>query len=241
MADKSKYGSSVAFTDLLFNIVVGLAFLFLLAFILMNPIAKDKDIEEKSDYIIILTWDDESGDDIDLWMRDPLGNILSFRNREDALMHLDRDDLGLSNDKVELPEGGYVYVYRNKEVASLRGVHEGEYLVNVHVYNKKPWKDSSMKPSNIRVELIKLNPYDEVTQTEFIATKKGQEFTAFHFTLDKDGEVIGIRDEREPLIGASSVHSVSGSGQSSGAPTSYSNWFGNDGSWRNDPAAEGSQ
>ena len=100
MADNSKYGSSVAFTDLLFNIVVGLAFLFLLAFILMNPIAKDKDIEEKSDFIIILTWDDDSGDDIDLWIRDPLGNLLSFKNREDALMHLDRDDLGLSNDKV---------------------------------------------------------------------------------------------------------------------------------------------
>tara|TARA_Y100001947_G_C10239101_1_gene260883 strand:- start:76 stop:798 length:723 start_codon:yes stop_codon:yes gene_type:complete len=240
MADKSKYGSSVAFTDLLFNIVVGLAFLFLLAFILMNPIAKDKDIEEKSDFIIILTWDDESGDDIDLWLRDPLGNILSFKNREDALMHLDRDDLGLSNDKVELPDGDYTYVYRNKEVASLRGTHEGEYLVNVHVYNKKPWKDSSMRPSNIRVELIKLNPYDEVTQAEFIASKRGQEFTAFHFTLDEDGEVIGIRDEREPLINASSVGTV-GAGQSSGAPSSYSNWFGDDGNWRNDPAVEGSQ
>ena len=238
MADKSKYGSSVAFTDLLFNIVVGLAFLFLLAFILMNPIAKDKDIEEKSDFIIILTWDDESGDDIDLWIRDPLGNLLSFKNREDALMHLDRDDLGLSNDKVMLPDGDYVYVYRNKEVASLRGTHEGEYLVNVHVYNKKPGKDSSMKPSNIRVELIKLNPYKEVTQAEFIATKRGQEFTAFHFTLDEDGEVIGIRDEREALIGSSSVSNVSG--QSSGAPSSYSNWFGDDGEWRQDPAV-GSQ
>jgi len=90
MAYDQRYVSHVAFTDLLFNIVVGLAFLFLLAFILMNPIAKDKDIEEKSDFIIILTWDDESGDDIDLWLRDPLGNILSFKNREDALMHLDR-------------------------------------------------------------------------------------------------------------------------------------------------------
>jgi len=241
MANNPKYVSSVAFTDLLFNIVVGLAFLFLLAFILMNPVAKDKDIEEKSDFIIILTWDDESGDDIDLWIRDPLGNLLSFKNREDALMHLDRDDLGLSNDKVMLPDGNYEYVYRNKEVVSLRGTHEGEYLVNVHVYNKKPGKDSSMKPSNIRVELIKLNPYDEVTQAEFIATKRGQEFTAFHFTLDEDGEVIGIRDEREALIGAKSVQSVSGSGQSSGAPSSYSNWFGDDGSWRNDPAVEGSQ
>ena len=240
MADKSKYGSSVAFTDLLFNIVVGLAFLFLLAFILMNPIAKDKDIEEKSDFIIILTWDDESGDDIDLWLRDPLGNILSFKNREDALMHLDRDDLGLSNDKVELPDGNYEYVYRNKEVASLRGVHEGEYLVNVHVYNKKPGKDHSMKPSTIRVELIKLNPYDEVTQATFTATKRGQEFTAFHFTLDEDGEVIGMRDEREVLIGAGAVGpSINMPGQSSGAPTSYSNWFGDDGTWRQDPARDG--
>ena len=109
--------------------------------------------------------------------------------------------------------------------------------MNVHVYNKKPGKDSSMKPSNIRVELIKLNPYKEVTQAEFIATKRGQEFTAFHFTLDEDGEVIGIRDEREALIGSSSVSNVSG--QSSGAPSSYSNWFGDDGSWRRDPARDG--
>ena len=150
-------------------------------------------------------------------------------------MHLDRDDLGLANDKVELPEGGYVYVYRNKEVASLRGTHEGEYLVNIHVYNKKPWKDHSMRPSNIRVELIKLNPYDEVTQAAFIATHRGQEFTAFHFTLDDEGEVIGIRDEREPLIGAKSVHSADLSGQGS-APANYSNWFGADGDLRNDPA-----
>ena len=241
MANNPKYVSNVAFTDLLFNIVVGLAFLFLLAFILMNPIAKDKDIEEKSDFIIILTWDDESGDDIDLWIRDPLGNILSFKNREDALMHLDRDDLGLSNDRVKLPDGKIEYVYRNKEVASLRGTHQGEYLVNIHVYNKKPWKDQTMKPSNIRVELIKLNPYSEITQAEFVASRRGQEFTAFHFTLDEDGEVIGIRDEREPLIGAKSVHSADLGGQSSGAPTSYSNWFGDDGSWRQDPAAEGSQ
>ena len=98
-----------------------------------------------------------------------------------------------------------------------------------------------MKPSNIRVELIKLNPYSEITQAEFVASRRGQEFTAFHFTLDEDGEVIGIRDEREPLIGAKSVHSADLGGQSSGAPTSYSNWFGDDGSWRQDPAAEGSQ
>ena len=208
MAYDSRYVSNVAFTDLLFNIVVGLAFLFLLAFILMNPIAKEKDVEEKSDFIIVLTWDDESGDDIDLWVRDPLGHILSFRNRGVGMMHLDRDDLGLSNDKVKGPDGKVVYVYRNKEVVSLRGYSKGEYLVNVHVYNKKLWKDGKMHRSNIKVELIKLNPYAEVTQAEFVGIGRGQEFTAFHFTLDDEGNVIGIRDEREPLIGAKSVYGV---------------------------------
>ena len=208
MAYDSRYVSNVAFTDLLFNIVVGLAFLFLLAFILMNPVAKEKDIEEKSDFIIVMTWDDDSGDDIDLWVRDPLGNILSFRNRGVGMMHLDRDDLGLSNDKVKGPDGKIQYVYRNKEVVSLRGYHAGTYLVNVHVYNKKPWKDGKQHRSNIHVELIKLNPYQEVAQAQFLAVGRGQEFTAFHFTLDIDGKVIEMSDERTPLIGAKSVYGV---------------------------------
>ena len=208
MADKSKYGSSVAFTDLLFNIVVGLAFLFLLAFILMNPIAKEKDVEEKSDFIIVMTWDDESGDDIDLWVRDPGGRIVSFRNRGIGFMHLDRDDLGLSNDKVMGPDGKVVYVYRNKEVVSLRGYSKGTYLVNAHVYNKKPWKDGKQHRSNIKIELIKLNPYNEVAQAEFVGIGRGQEFTAFHFTLNDEGEVIKLSSVREALIGARSVYGV---------------------------------
>ena len=206
MAYDSRYVSNVAFTDLLFNIVVGLAFLFLLAFILMNPIAKEKDIEEKSDFIIVMTWDDESGDDIDLWVRDPGGRIVSFRNRGIGFMHLDRDDLGLSNDKVQGPDGKIVYVYRNKEVVSLRGYSEGTYLVNAHVYNKKLWKDGKMRRSNIKIELIKLNPYSEVAQAEFVAIGRGQEFTAFHFTLNSEGEIIKLSSEREPLIGAKSVY-----------------------------------
>ena len=206
MAHDLRYVSNVAFTDLLFNIVVGLAFLFLLAFILMNPIAKEKDVEEKSDFIIVMTWDDESGDDIDLWVRDPGGHIVSFRNRGIGFMHLDRDDLGLSNDKVQGADGKIIYVYRNKEVVSLRGYSEGKYTVNVHVYNKKPWKDKKMYRSNIKVELIKLNPYSEVAQAEFVAIGRGQEFTAFHFTLDVDGKVIKLSDKREPMIGAKSVY-----------------------------------
>ena len=65
-----------------------------------------------------------------------------------------------------------------------------------------------MRRSNVKVELIKLNPYSEVAQAEFVAIGRGQEFTAFHFTLNADGEVIKLSSEREPMIGAKSVYGV---------------------------------
>tara|TARA_Y100000592_G_C5466897_1_gene317251 strand:+ start:1538 stop:2233 length:696 start_codon:yes stop_codon:yes gene_type:complete len=225
MANNQKYVSNVAFTDLLFNIVVGLAFLFLLAFILMNPIAKEKDIEEKSDFIIIMEWDDESGDDLDLWVRNPNGGILSFRNRGIGFMHLDRDDLGLANDKIKTADGKFKYVLRNKEVVSLRGYQTGEYLVNVHVYNKKGWLDKKYRDSSVKVQLIKLNPYEEITEATFVASKKGQEFTAFKFTLDDKGKVLKINKDKELLIGAGSVYDISGDGPDSTALDAL-DWFG---------------
>lgn len=228
MANNPKYVSNVAFTDLLFNIVVGLAFLFLLAFILMNPIAKEKDVEEKSDFIIIMEWDDESGDDLDLWVRGPNGGILSFRNRGIGFMHLDRDDLGLSNDKIKTADGKVKYVLRNKEVVSLRGYQSGQYLVNVHVYNKKGWLDKRFRDSTVKVQLIKLNPYEEIIEATFIASRKGQEFTAFKFTLDDEGKVVEINRDRELLIGAGSVYDISGDGPENVQPDPVvlENWFG---------------
>ena len=189
MAYDPRYVSNVAFTDLLFNIVVGLAFLFLLAFILMNPIAKDKDIEEKSDFIIILTWDDESGDDIDLWIRDPLGNLLSFRNREDALMHLDRDDLGQRNDVVQTQFGEIEY-NENREIVTLRGIVPGEYVINVHMYMRRDPSPTTL----VTVQLDKINPFSTIMIKRISLGDSGDEKTAFRFTLDKEGEVIEVNE-----------------------------------------------
>ena len=74
----NRFFSSTAFIDLLFNIIVGVAFLFMIAFLLINPVSKKNDVESKADYLIILTWDNKSHDDIDLWIRDPVGKVMSF-------------------------------------------------------------------------------------------------------------------------------------------------------------------
>ena len=102
MDSNPKYKSSLAFTDLLFNILIGFAFLFIIAFILINPITEDAQIKAKAEFMVIMEWDDKSNYDIDLWMQDPLKTIVGFPNKESGWLHLDKDDLGASTDTVTM-------------------------------------------------------------------------------------------------------------------------------------------
>ena len=43
-----RYRSSFGFIDLLFNLLVGFVFLFMLAFMLINPVAKKETIKQKA-------------------------------------------------------------------------------------------------------------------------------------------------------------------------------------------------
>ena len=199
MFKRRKYGSSTAFTDLLFNIVIGVAFMFMLAFLLINPVAKKKDIESKADYLIMLTWDSKSVNDIDLWMRDPVGNLMSFRSKDSGLMHLDRDDLGSRNDKIKLPDGTVKVVSFNREIASLRGTIEGWYVVNTHNYRKR---DAPNKITG-KIELIKVNPYKVIDVQDVVFTLQGEEQTIWQFRMNAEGKIVDLNRDEISLVGKS--------------------------------------
>ena len=200
MADKRhrSYGSQVAFIDLLFNTLVGFVFLFILAFILINPVAKKSDVEIVAEFIIKITWPTDSVDDIDLWMRDPLGNYVGFKSKDVGLMSLNRDDLGTSNDTVYDPDGKRIVVFRNEELITIRGIVPGEYIVNVHWYGDKPpitelgQKDYPTVPVETQIE--KINPYNVVYAKIVNLTIKGQEITVIRFTVDEKGNVVEFSD-----------------------------------------------
>jgi hypothetical protein len=201
----NRFFSSTAFIDLLFNIIVGVAFLFLIAFILINPISKKNDVESKADYLIILNWDSAASDDIDLWIKDPLDHVMSFRSKDVGFMHLDRDDLGTRNDKITLPDGSVKYINLNREIAALRGTLEGWYVVNVHVYRKDKAMDPEdneirLTPTYATVELIQVNPYRIKVMAEQVLEQQGQEFTLFAFRLDANGEVMEIKDDEISFV-----------------------------------------
>src|SRR5918995_519718 len=92
----------VGFTDLLFNALLGFVVMFVLAYLMINPIARSGAVDPKAEFLITLTWPDGRKEDVDLYIEDPAGNLVWFREREAGLMHLDRDDLGLRNDVIEI-------------------------------------------------------------------------------------------------------------------------------------------
>ena len=185
----------VAFTDLLFNALLGFVVMFVLAFLLINPIAKSGAIDPKAEFLITLSWPDGRREDVDLYVEDPAGRLVWFRSREAGLMHLDRDDLGERNDVIEVA-GRRVLNPLNQEIVSIRGILPGEYVVNLHLYRADG--DQSV-PATVKIE--KLNPQVQlVFYGPLTLTEQGDEQTAARFSLGADGRVRDLNQVPKPLV-----------------------------------------
>ena len=191
------YHSNTSFLDILFNTLVGFVLLFIIAFLLISPIKKKKEIEQKAEYVITVTWPDEMGDDIDSWLEDPMENIMYFRKKEVGLMHLDRDDLGTLNDRQLVPGVGMVNYPYNREITTIRGIMPGEYVFNIHLYHKIS-KDSSIP---VTVILEKLNPQVKLLYSKVVTlSDHWEEKTIIRFVLDVDGEITESFFIYKPLV-----------------------------------------
>ena len=144
------------FTDLLFNILLAFTLLMFLAIIFMNPIPKTGVINPKAEYIITVSWKDNSPDDVDTYVQSPTGELVWFRGTESGFVHLDRDDRGLLNDTIVI-NGEKIANPLNQEVVTLRAVVPGEYIVNVHYYATE-----TGEPVDVNVKVEKVNPQLEV-------------------------------------------------------------------------------
>tara|TARA_B100001123_G_scaffold116524_1_gene135697 strand:- start:924 stop:1460 length:537 start_codon:yes stop_codon:yes gene_type:complete len=143
-------------------------------------------------YEVVLTWDGESEDDLDLYVRAASGHTVAFNNREGgqgSLISLDHDALGKRrNNSLGEGEEGLVVNF-NEEIVSFRGVTEGENIVTVHVYSKR-----DEGPTAGTIKLIKIKPFREVVTKERIFSETGEEKIAFRFKTDKDGNILEINE-----------------------------------------------
>ena len=191
---KRNYHTNLAFLDLLFNTLLCFVALFSLAFVLINPSKKNKTVDAKAEFIITVIWPSDMDDDVDTYVEDPEGNLVAFNRREQGLMHLDRDDTGVTFDTIST-SFGIVKYKENREMVSIRGYVPGEYVVNVHMFTKR---EDAETPVTIILE--KINPYRVVTGRNVVLVKVGEEKTAFRFTVNDEGKVINTSQLEKSLI-----------------------------------------
>jgi hypothetical protein len=143
-------------------------------------------------YEVILTWNGNSEDDLDLYVQAATGHVVSFNNREGgegSLISLNHDALGKSrNNSLQRDTEGKIVGF-NEEIVGFRGATEGENIVNVHVYSKK-----DEDPVEATITLIKVKPYKQVVSKKKIFGATGDEKTAFRFKTNKNGEITEINE-----------------------------------------------
>ena len=197
------YGFGLSFQDMLMAMIAVYAFLFLLAFALINPAQAKAGVEMKAEYLLMMEWPEASRDDIDLHLLLPGQQVVNFRAREVEHALLDHDDLG-TNGVYRDASGQLVRIAEHKEMITLRAIVPGTYVANVQVYRTNDRETDvadARLPFSAKVRLVRLNPrVEELTVAEVPLTHVGEQKTAFQFIIDPEGNVVVDRDADVPFI-----------------------------------------
>ncbi len=191
----SKSEEQDVFTDLLFNALLGFAFMFAIAFMLINSSDESGNIRSNAEILISIQWPDEHPDDVDAIVEDPQGGLVWYHNRDSGLMHLDRDDRGNFADNLNV-NGQVVSNPINQETITVRGLQSGEYIINLLHY-----KSNFNEPLPVTVKVEKLNPEVElIYYGEHFLNGVGDERTALRFYVDSDKNISDLNQIPKRLI-----------------------------------------
>jgi len=129
MFSKSNSGVMI---DMLFNLLLTFVALFFLSFVMLNEPTEEEssDVTSDAQYIISMSWDVDA--DIDLWIEIPDGSKVYYGRREAGPVHLDLDVVGWRT--YYSPDGRFIQMKNNQEIATIRGVMDGEYVINAHYF-----------------------------------------------------------------------------------------------------------
>lgn len=214
--------SWIFFTDLLFNLVVGLVCLFFLSLLLINPISEEKKIESKAEFIILMDWPEKSNADLDMWVELPGGDVVGYQQKQISVVTLERDDIGMASDTHINRHGKKVFNPINREIVTVRGILDGEWTVNVHYYASRSipsnhisgWVDDPIVlierkiPVEVKVQVIKLNPvYKVISTKKVLLTFQKEERTMARFIIDEDGDFVENINMPKKIVPVASIYS----------------------------------
>ena len=184
-----------AFTDLLFNSLLGFVFMFAISFMLISDPSDGGKIDSKAEILISVRWPDQHPDDVDAIVESPQGGLVWYHNRDTGLMHLDRDDRGIFADKMNV-NGATISNPINQETITIRALQSGEYVVNLLHYQA-----NYDQPLTVDVKVEKLNPEVElVYYGSHELQGVGDEKTAVRFSVDAEKNISDVNQIQKRLL-----------------------------------------
>lgn len=214
MQKDKRYLSTFGFIDLLFNMLVGFVFLFFIAYILINPIADKGKVDPPDIAMIVVDWPNDSKLDIDIWIKDPMGNVLSFTNKTRPGMHLEKDDLGAGSDSFQ----GKLIYNKNQEVVHLTNLFPGQYTMTLHLYAVHG--DKGNLPQDAKVKFMTIKRYALLGDKTISMGAKGQEAGVMAFWVDEEQRIVKIDwDHQGRIVNRNVVNSLQ-----SGTGTEFDTW-----------------
>lgn len=170
------------FRDVIMLALAGFVAMVVLLLPHLNPAGKaeEDNLSPPGNVIVELSWPEGIDADIDLWVEAPGDRPVGYSNKGGSIFNLLRDDLGKRSDVTGL----------NYEVSYSRGIPDGEYTVNVHLYRNK----AQISPIPVTVVTsIKKTPSSTTRQllaSKIELVREGQELTVYRFKLEGEGNLV---------------------------------------------------
>lgn len=168
------------FRDVILLALLGFVALVILMLPHVNPPeAKTTDDPLQGNVVVEIRWPDAIDADVDLWVLAPGDAPVGYSNRGGLYFDLLRDDLGFFQD----------ITAANQEIAYSRGIPEGEYVVNVHMYRNQAevWPVEVSVLVSLKTDLSE--PAKPVLRTKVALVRDDQEETVYRFRIDGEGRL----------------------------------------------------
>lgn len=138
-----------------------------------------EDHKAPGNVIVEMHWPNDMPYDVDLWVMGPNSSPVGFWNKGNEMFNLLRDDLGTEGDATD----------QNYEVSYSRGIQQGEYTVNAHMYGQLP--PGKIIPVKVVVSVRSdLELTRQLLQSTVLLTYHNQEETVFRFRLTAEGDLV---------------------------------------------------
>ena len=173
--------NDVVFRDVILLALTGFISMVILLIPFVNPPTEEESSSTPPGNVIVeLFWDDKRDVDIDLWVKAPDDIPVGYSNKGGLFFNLLRDDLGIYKDNSPV----------NYEVSYSRGISDGVYIANVHLYRE----DKAPFEPIVAELLVSVVDPDSNKRRQILRTSKkleeiGMEITVFQFELDKKGKL----------------------------------------------------